>query len=291
MKLIVTTAGRKALINASQTGTTPVVMNAIGIGTGKYTATAGQTALTAEFKRLDIIEGGATGDSAVHVAFQDEDSDAYTVYEMGVYLADGTLFAVYSQTEPIIQKTANAVAVLAVDIAFEDIDVSALSFGDVTFSNAAATERNAGVVQIATDEEVQAGIGAQKALTPENVRALTATEDRAGLVALASTDEAKAGTDAAKAMTPATAKAAIDARAATDTEVLVGTATDKFVTPDSLLARTATTARKGLVELATESEALLGTDAEKVITPAILKAILEPLEERLAALEGGSVNG
>lgn len=133
MDMIVTTAGRQALINAAQTGTAPVTISHIGVGTGKYTATEGQTGLIAETKRLPIIEGGSAGDSYIHVAYQDASEDAYSVNEIGLFLDDGTLFAVTSQATAILQKTATATALLVIDIAFTDVDVSALSFGDVTY--------------------------------------------------------------------------------------------------------------------------------------------------------------
>lgn len=289
MDMVVTTVGRQALVNAQQTGTSAVVINKIGVGTGKYTATASQTALVAETKRLPIIEGGAASDNAIHVAFQDAGSDAYSVHEIGLFLEDGTLFAVTSQTSVILQKTATSTALITIDIAFADIDVSSITFGDVTFSNPAASESNAGVVSLASADEVAAGTNTQKAVTPAALLSRTATAARTGLVELATDDEAKTGTDAARAVTPASAKAAIDARAATSTETIAGTVTEKFVTPAGLKTLTATTARAGLIELATEAEATAGTDSSRAVTASGVKAAIDAATKTATETQKGIV--
>jgi hypothetical protein len=275
MDMIVTTAGRQALVNAQQTGTASVVINKIGVGTGKYTATASQTALVSETKRLPIVEGGSAGDNAIHVAYQDAGSDAYAVHEIGLFLEDGTLFAVTSQTTAILQKTATSTALIVLDIVFADVNVSSITFGDVTFSNPAASASNAGVVVLATDDEVAAGTNTQKVVTPASLLKRTATASRIGLVELATDDEAKAGTDASRAVTPAAVKAAIDTRAATSADTISGTKTSAFVTPAGLKSLTSTTARSGLIELATEAEATSGTDTSRAVTPATAKAAID----------------
>lgn len=166
MKMVITTAGRAALINAAQTGTASVEITQIGVGTGKYTASETQTGLVSEIKRIDIIEGAATSDSAIHVALRDISEESYNVYEIGIFLADGTLFAVYSQTSVIATKTSTAELVLTLDASFVDVDVSSVTFGDVGYSVVAATTDMPGIVELATAEEAQAKIDARRVLTP-----------------------------------------------------------------------------------------------------------------------------
>ena len=274
MDIIVTAAGRQALVNAAQTGTASVVINRIGVGTGKYTASETQTTLVAETKRLPIIEGGNAGNNSIHVAYQDASSDSYSIHEIGLFLADGTLFAVTSQTAAILQKTSTSTALLVIDIAFTDVDISNITFGDVTFTNPAANQSNAGVMAIATNEEVIAGIDTQKAVTPAGLAAKTSTASRIGLVELATNTEGTSGTDSTRAMTPAATKAAIDARASSSADTITGTSTTTFVTPASLKTLTGTTARAGLLELATEAEATTGTDTARAVTAAGVKAAI-----------------
>jgi hypothetical protein len=275
IKMIITTAGRQALINAQQTGTNTVSIARIGVGTGKYTPVASQTTLQQEVKRLSIVEGGSAGDNAFHVGYQDESDDAYSIYEFGLFLDNGVLFAVYSSTALVMQKTASSTAFLIIDISLEDISVDQITFGSVSYQITAATTENAGVVSLATADEVADGKAVQAVVTPATLVARTATTSRTGLVALATTAEAQAGTDNTKALTPASAKSAIDGRLATSAETITGASTTKAVTPAGLDARTATTGRTGLIELATEAEALAGTDTTRAITPATLKAAIE----------------
>lgn len=287
MKMVVTKVGRQAIVNAGQTGTNAVTISHIGVGAGKYTPSESQTALTEEIKRLPIIEGGGTGDGAIHVAMQDADAQAYTVYEVGIFLADGTLFAVCSQTEPVVQKTKATELLLALDVTFADVDVKSIQFGAVSFGNAAATTANAGVVQLATDDEAKAGTDSQKALTPAAMTAVTATTERRGLIALITTVEAVEGTDDQKAVTSVALKAAVDARAASLAEALRGVSADKFITPSVLRQVTATNGRLGLVELATEEEAVRGIDETHVLTPATAAALFARLINDWAAGKGG----
>lgn len=289
VQMIITQAGRQALINSEEIGTNAVKISRIAVGTGKYTPSETQTALQAEIKRLPIKEGGSNGDNSIHVAYQDETEDAYSIYEFGLFLEDGTLFAIYSSQEIILQKTGAGLAILAVDIALENVNVEQITFGDVSFTVAAATTSNAGVLAIATDSDVQAGVETQKAVTPANLGARTATETRTGLVELATTAEATAGTDAARAMTPATTGAAITSRLATNAEVLSGSNTTKAVTPAGLSARTATTSRTGLVELATADETIAGTAENRAVTPYGLSSAIDSIVTNATESKAGVV--
>lgn len=51
IEIVITTAGRQAIVNAAQTGTRAVTISQIGVESGKYTASESQTALQAEVKR------------------------------------------------------------------------------------------------------------------------------------------------------------------------------------------------------------------------------------------------
>lgn len=186
IELIITSAGKKEIVNAQQTGTSAIKLSHIGVGSGKYTATEAQTSLQSETKRLPIVEGGATGDSAIHVALMDESTDAYSVHEIGVYTDTSVPFAVTSSQTALAEKGAASSLLLAIDVAFADLDASVFTFGDLTYSNAAATSENAGVIATATDAEATAGTSTQKAITPStlsvalNARAATNAEAQAG---------------------------------------------------------------------------------------------------------------
>lgn len=73
----------------------------------------------------------------------------------------------------------------------------------------AASATVAGVIELATNAEVQTGTDALRAVTPAGLAACTATATRAGVVELATPTEAVAGTDTARAVTPQGARSMI----------------------------------------------------------------------------------
>ena len=175
MNLVITEAGKQALVNATQTGTAQLILAEIAVGSGQYTPDATQTALYDEIKRLPIIQASAVEDHVIHVAYQDDSTDSYDVYEVGVYTSDGVLFAVYSSNELLISKSANTTCLLTVDMIIDDLDVSDISFGDIEFATGAATTESAGIVEIATQAEVDAGEDAYRVVTPKTLAASFAT--------------------------------------------------------------------------------------------------------------------
>lgn len=252
VKLVVTDAGIAEVINAEADGTAPVKLTEIGLGTGKYTATGGQEALVSEFKRLDTVAGGAVGTNIIHVTVTDDSDASYAVYEIGLYTESGTLFAVYSQSLPIIQKASAALMMLSLDIALTNLSNTSVTFGDTDFTMAPATTDNQGIAELATHEEVQAGTDDTRIVTPAGLKSAmdgrTASDSQTGLVELATTAEVQAGTDISKA-----------------------------VTPKGLASRTATESRTGLAEIATQTEVDAGTDDSRIVTSKKLLAALEKL--------------
>lgn len=281
MNIVLTNAGLQKIINAEQTGTAPVVISQIAFGSGQYTANASQIALQNEIKRLPVISGGTDNNHSIHVAAQDTSSDAYSVYEFGLFLSDGTLFAIYSQTgTPILQKSISSVAQFECGIILQGVNVQSVSFGDVSFSYPYATEENAGIAEIATTAEAQAGTDNTRIITPAALQTVTATTERKGVIEISTTAEAQAGTDNTRALTPAALQAvtATESRngiveLATTAEAQGGTESSHVLTPAALQTVTATQTRRGIVELATNAEAQTGTDAERVLTPAALQAV------------------
>lgn len=184
LNITVTTAGRAALVNAANTGTAPVTVTQIGLTATAVVPAVGMTALAGEFKRIGAVGGEVVADDVIHVSMLDDSADAYTLRSFALYLQDGTLFAVYGQAGPIIEKTASSFAALAVDVIFADIDAALLTFGDTSFMVPTATTERQGVVELATVAEAQAGIDALRALTPATAKAAILgwllTQDGAG---------------------------------------------------------------------------------------------------------------
>lgn len=201
-KLIITDAGFAEVVNAEKNGTAPVLLKSVGVGTGKYEASASQTALQSEIKRLDAISGGGIGDNIIHITLHDNSADAYVVYEVGIFTEAGTLFCVYSQNTPIVQKSAGSELLFAFDIVLANINAESLTIGDTNFLISSATTERQGIVELATGDETAAGTDGTRAVTPASLISRTATTARRGLVELATIAETAAGTDAERAVTP-----------------------------------------------------------------------------------------
>lgn len=169
----VTTAGRAALVNAANTGTLPVLVSQVGVTATAFTAAAdgSDLALPGELKRLVTFSGAAVADDTIHAVIRDDSADVYTLRGFALYLADGTLFGLYGQADPILEKSAGAMMLLASDVIFADIDAASLTFGNTDFLNPPATIDTAGVVELANDAETIAGTDAVRAVTPKGLLA------------------------------------------------------------------------------------------------------------------------
>ncbi|MGQ5327961.1 hypothetical protein ACULL8_00940, partial [Xanthomonas arboricola pv. corylina] len=165
LKLQVTTAGRAALVNAPNTGTNPVLISHVGIANAPFSVSAALTALPGEIKRVAAVGGTVTADDTIHVSIRDESDAVYDCYGFGLYLSNGTLFAVYSQPTLLLGKAAAAMLLLALDAVFADIDVKQITFGATNFTDPAATTEVAGIVELATEDEAAAGTDKIRVIT------------------------------------------------------------------------------------------------------------------------------
>lgn len=167
---IVTDAGRAALVNAQNTGTDPVTIAQVGLSATAIVPGPATLILPDEIKRIGGVPGQVVADDTIHINMTDDSADAYSLHSIALYLADGTLFAVYGQPGPILEKTAAVIALLATDIIFADIDAALLTFGSSEFLNPPATTENFGVVELATQAEADAGTDTTRALTAARAR-------------------------------------------------------------------------------------------------------------------------
>ncbi|MCH8686461.1 gp53-like domain-containing protein [Pedomonas mirosovicensis] len=171
LSLTITDAGRAALVNAANNGTAPVLMASVGVSATAITPTPNAATLPGEIKRISTLSGEAVADDTIHVTVRDESGDTYTVRSFALYLADGTLFALYGQAEPIMEKSAQAMLLLSIDVTFAEVDAAQITFGDTSFLNPPATTERQGVVELATSEETTNGVDAVRAVTPKGLKA------------------------------------------------------------------------------------------------------------------------
>lgn len=225
LTITITNAGRAAIVNANNTGTAPVTIAEIGLSATAHTPAPTNTALLGEIKRIPAVSGLVVADDTIHVSMSDTSADAYELRSLGLYLADGTLFAIYGQATPILVKVAASIAALSVDVVFADIDAEDLTFGNASFINPPASQTVAGVVQLATPEQAVSGLNNSRVLTPFSIAGILATiagllgrtvtgtglasgggdlsANRQITVTAASVAEANAAANNTKALTPA----------------------------------------------------------------------------------------
>lgn len=205
LNITITDAGKAEIINAVNTGTDPVTIAEVGIGSGKYAPDPTQTALVTETKRLTTIAGLSTNSDTIHLTIKDESADAYAVSEIGLYTADGTLFAVYSDpVNDFLEKTATSTLLISLDIVLSSLDAASITFGDTSFANPSASETTQGVASIATQAETDAGTNDTKFITAKKLKAWVkqATESVLGMMKIATQAQTDAGTNDSVAVTP-----------------------------------------------------------------------------------------
>lgn len=162
--LKMTDAGLAAVQAAS--GTDPVAITELGLTAAAFDYAPTLTALPGEFKRLDVASGTATAPNVTHLTAYDTSGDTWTATGLGLFLDDGTLFAVHASDDPIMTKVALAFGLLAFDISFEADLAASIAYGNAVFTYPAATEETPGVTELATQAEVDAAADDQRIVTP-----------------------------------------------------------------------------------------------------------------------------
>ncbi len=254
-----TDAGRQELVNANKTGTNKVEIVSVGLGGRYYVTLTSQTNITNEIKRLTTIGGKVVSPDTIHVTAKDDSKDEYVVHTIGLYTNKGTLFAVYSQEQAIINKASSTIALISSDIAIKTLDTKNIIFGDIEFINPPATETVVGVARFANEQEIDAGTDDSLAVSAKRLKQAIVKHEQSrnhpdatltskGFVQLSSATNSTSETLAA---TPKAVKAAYDL------------ANAKYTAQD------ATTARKGIVQL---SSATNSTSETLAATPKAVKA-------------------
>jgi hypothetical protein len=165
--ITITDAGREALVAPGHEGTSAHQIVEIGLATSPFVADKELLTLPSELKRIATFGGANVAPDMIHVTLKDETADQYSLYGFGLYLENGVLMAVYCQPEPILEKSPAAILLLAADFQFATIDAAQLVFGDTSFENPPATTDRQGVIELATQAEVDAATDDTRAVTPK----------------------------------------------------------------------------------------------------------------------------
>lgn len=237
LTLVMTNAGR-ARFTAAQLGQ-PInlAIAKVGLTNADFVHAPTLDALPGKFREISTISGQAVGDNVIHLVMRDDDETAaYTARGFGLFLADGTLFAAYGQSVPLFSKSVQSSLMVAIDLAFPTPDIDRLTFGDANWLNPPATTATAGVVQLATLDQANAG-DTRRVTTGAVVKAMIAD-------AVAAIGEALGGLAARTVYGSGLVTGGgrndtnrtLTVTAATGAEVRAGAANDVAVTPGGLSA-------------------------------------------------------
>lgn len=157
LTITMTNAGLRRFTAAQLGAGIDLAIASVGLTDTDFVVAPTLEALPGEFRRIDMISGKAVGDNVVHLTMRDDDEVGYTARGFGLFLTDGTLFAVYGQADRLFEKSPLTTFLAAIDLAFPTADIDRLTFGNTDFLNPPATTTTMGVVELATQTEANTG--------------------------------------------------------------------------------------------------------------------------------------
>ncbi len=255
---LITAAGLRAVINATNDGIQAKIVS-IALGDAAWSPEQSATSLENERARVPITGSTRVNPTQIHVTAIEDGEVEYWVREIGFYLEDGTLLAIWSQPDvdrPLAYKAAAIDLLLGFDLVLSALPIDSIVIEDTGGLNLGpATDSVAGVVRFATEEEALQGQLNDVAMSPARTAELfdevtkqlvAATEEEPGLVQFA-----------------------------TDEEALEGERDDRVMSPakTALLFIPATREERGVVRMATPEQALAGLNDQAAMTPRMSVAL------------------
>lgn len=147
---VITTRGLAAVFNAQNTGLAAEITH-IALGDNGRTPSKNEVGLVSEKMRIPIADGERIDDHQIHLTGLADGDKEFWVREIGFILSDGTMLAVWSDTNPLAYKSAEVPLLLAFDLVLAALpansvniigtgaNLSLAAWGDKFISNAAAT--------------------------------------------------------------------------------------------------------------------------------------------------------
>ncbi|WP_105168556.1 phage tail-collar fiber domain-containing protein [Pseudoalteromonas sp. T1lg23B] len=127
---IITQAGLNAAVNA-KTSDIKIQISHVAVGTKGYEPTREQVALKALKNKVPVTGGKNIAKGQLHVTAKFSSDAEYAVREVGFYLSDGTLFAVWSHPSDVLFYQTP----LAQVIQGFDLVLSAVPIDNITVNN------------------------------------------------------------------------------------------------------------------------------------------------------------
>ncbi|PMN73152.1 phage tail protein [Enterovibrio norvegicus] len=112
---VITTRGLAAVFNGQNTGLSAEITH-IALGEHGRTPSKNEVGLTKERMRIPVADGARIDDHQIHLTGLADGETEFWVREIGFMLADGTMLAVWSDTNPLAYKSAEVPLLLALDL-------------------------------------------------------------------------------------------------------------------------------------------------------------------------------
>ncbi|HAS3046046.1 TPA: phage tail protein [Vibrio parahaemolyticus] len=112
---MITTRGLAAVFNAQNTGLAAEITH-IALGDNGRTPSKNEVGLVSEKMRIPIADGERIDDHQIHLTGLADGDKEFWVREIGFILSDGTMLAVWSDTNPLAYKSAEVPLLLAFDL-------------------------------------------------------------------------------------------------------------------------------------------------------------------------------
>lgn len=112
---VITTKGLAAVFNGQNTGVSAEITH-IALGDNGRTPSKNEVSLVNERMRIPIADGERIDDHQIHVTGLADGNTEFWVREIGFILSDGTMLAVWSDTDPLAYKSAEVPLLLAFDL-------------------------------------------------------------------------------------------------------------------------------------------------------------------------------
>ncbi len=187
------------------------------LGDAGWTPTPEVVTLQHEVQRIAISGSRQLNNTQQHVTVLVQGEQEYWIREIGILLADGRLFALWSDpAHALAWKATKADLILSLTLDLAQLPSDRITIISNTSLNLApATYTQYGTLRLATVAEVNAGTVDNVAITPLTLP--RASSSQAGIVRLATSAEVETGSADNIALTPAANRAQADARYARQT--------------------------------------------------------------------------
>lgn len=163
---VITNAGLAAIVSSQNDGVNAKITH-VALGSSGREPTKAENSLVNERLRVPIAGGSRVSDTQIHLtALAEHPTLNFWVYEIGFFLDDGTMLAVWSDTNPLAYKSAGVDLLLAFDLVLSALPAASVTVeeGDSNLS-LAATAEHITKLAVASFQEMNRGLTRDQALT------------------------------------------------------------------------------------------------------------------------------